>query len=66
MHSITTNDGRFYDKYDKFKADFWHMSRLKISTNMSNLVFISIHSNWGKNWSMKRKTSVMGVTTPLR
>ena len=21
MHSITTNDGRFYDKYDKLKID---------------------------------------------
>ena len=24
------------------------------------------HSNWGKNWSMKKKkTSVIGVTKPL-
>ena len=21
MHSMTTNDGRFYDKYEKFKLD---------------------------------------------
>ena len=24
------------------------------------------HSNWGNNWSMNRKTSVMRVTKPLR
>ena len=46
-----------YDKYD--------MSVLKISTKRSNLGVIGIHSNWGNNWSMKRKTSVMRVTKPL-
>ena len=25
-HSMTTNDGRFYEKYDKFRPDFWHMT----------------------------------------
>ena len=58
---MTTNDGKIYDKYDK--SD---MTGLKIATNRSNLGVKGNHSNWGKNWSMKRKTSVMRVTKPLR
>ena len=27
-HSMTTNDGRFYDKYDKFRPDFRPMKNL--------------------------------------
>ena len=42
------------------------MSGLKIATKRSNLGVRGNHSNWGKNWSMKRKTSVIGVTKPLR
>ena len=40
-----------YDKYD--------ISELKIDTKRLNLGVRRSHSNWGKNWSMKRKTSVM-------
>ena len=47
-----------YDKYD--------MIGLKISTKRSNLGVRGSHSSWGKNWSMKRKTSVMRVTKQLR
>ena len=42
------------------------MKSIKISTNRSNLGFRGSHLNWGKNWNMKRKTSVMIVTKPLR
>ena len=28
MHSMTTNDGRFYDKYDKFRPNFSHMKNM--------------------------------------
>ena len=28
MHSMTTNDERFYDKYDKFIHDFLHMKNM--------------------------------------
>ena len=28
MHSMTTNDGRLYDKYDKFRPDCWHMKNM--------------------------------------
>ena len=71
MHSMTTNDGRIYGKYDKFKPSFmkyekYDMSGIKISMKRSNLVVRGSHSNWGKNCSMKRKTSVMRVTKPLR
>ena len=61
MHSMTTNDEIFYDKYEKYD-----MKGIKISTNRSNLGVIGSHSNWGKNWSMKRKTSIMIFTKPLR
>ena len=47
-----------YEKYD--------MSGLKIATKRSNLGVRGNHLNWGKNWSMKRKTSVMRVTKPLK
>ena len=47
-----------YDKYD--------MIGLKIPTNRYNFGVRGNHSNWGKNWSMKRKTSVMRVTKPLK
>ena len=63
MHSMTTNDERFYDKYDKFRLDCRHdksdMARLKIATKRSNLGVRGNHLNWGKNWSMKRKISVI-------
>ena len=42
------------------------MKRIEIDTNTSNFIFIVNHSNWGKNWRMKRKTSVMRVTKLLR
>ena len=63
---MTTNDGRFYDKYDKFRPEKYDMKGLKIGTNRLNFGVRGNHSNWGKNWSMKRKTSVMRVTKPLR
>ena len=44
----------------------YEMLGLKIATKRSNLGVRGSHSNWGKNWSMKRKTSVMRVTKPLR
>ena len=70
MHSMTTNDERLYEKYEKFIPDCRHekfdIIGIQITTNRSNLGIIGIHSNWGKNWSMKRKTSVMRVTKPLR
>ena len=70
MHSMTTNDERFYDKYDKYKPGCTHdksnMTELKITTKRSNLGVRGSYSNWEKNWSMKRKTSVMRVTKPLR
>ena len=70
MHSMTTNDERFYDKYEKFRPDCRHekydMTRLKIATKRSYLGFIGSRLNWGKNWNMKRKTSVMSVTKPIR
>ena len=47
-----------YYKYD--------MTGIKISTNCSNFIVRGNHSNWGENWSIKRKTSVIGVTKPLR
>ena len=69
MHSMITNDGRFYDKYKKFIPDCRHekydTTRIKIATKRSNLGVIGSHSNWGKNWSMKRKINVMRVTKPL-
>ena len=70
MHSMTTNDGRFSDKYDKFRHDCSHMKKydmtgIQIATKRSNFGVIGSHSNWEKNWSMKRKTSVMRVTKPL-
>ena len=72
MHSMTTNDGSFYDKYDKFRPDClltydkYDMPWLKIATKRSNLGVVGSYSNWGHNWSMKRKTSVMRVIKPLR
>ena len=70
MHSMTTNDERFYDKYEKFRPDCRHekygIIGIKISTKRLNSGVIGSHSNWGKNWSMKRKTSAMRVTKPLR
>ena len=60
MQSMTTNDERFYVKYEKFRLDCKHM------TNLSNLGVRGSHSSWGKNWSMKRKTSVMRVAKPLK
>ena len=42
------------------------MLGLKIGTKRSNSGVIGSHSNWGKDWSMKNKTSVMRVTKPLR
>ena len=47
-----------YDKYD--------MPELKIDSKRLNLGVRGSHSNWGKNWSTKKKTSVIGVTKPLR
>ena len=44
----------------------YDMSGQKIATEWSNFGFIGSHLNWGNNWSMKRKTSVMRVTKPLR
>ena len=59
MHSMTTNDERFYDKYNKFRPNSRHdksdMTGLKIATKRSNLGVRGNHSNWGKNWKMKRK-----------
>ena len=28
MHSMTTNDERLYDKYDKFRPDYKHITNL--------------------------------------
>ena len=28
MHHMTTNDGRFYGKYEKFRPDCWHMTNI--------------------------------------
>ena len=42
------------------------MTGIKIFTKRSNLGVRGNHLNWGKNSSMKRKTSVMRVTKPLR
>ena len=47
-----------YEKYD--------MTGIKIATKRSNLgVRGRSHLNWGNNWSMKKKTSVMRATKPL-
>ena len=63
-----------YEKYDKSIPDYkpitnqlqiWH-ERFKIATHRSHFGVVGIHSIWEKNWSMKRKTSVIGVTKPLR
>ena len=43
-----------------------YMSGIKIATDRSNFGVRGNHLNWGKNWSMKRNTSVMRVTKPLR
>ena len=43
-----------------------YMTGIKISTKRSNFGVRVSHLNWGNNWSMKRKTSVMRVTKPLR
>ena len=70
MHSMTTNDERFYEKYDKYIPDCRHekfdMTEIQISTKRYNLGVRGSHSNWGNIWSMKRKTSAMRVTKPLR
>ena len=47
-----------YYKYD--------MTGLKIATKRAHLGVIGSHSNWGKNWSMRKRTSVIGVIKPLR
>ena len=47
-----------YEKYD--------MKGIQISTKISNFGVIGSHSNWENNWSMKRNTSVMRVTKPLK
>ena len=47
-----------YENYD--------MIGLKIATKRSNLGVRGNHSNWGNYWSTKKKTSVIGVTKPLR
>ena len=39
---------------------------IKIDTKREHLGVIGNHSNWEKNWSMKEKTSVIGVTKALR
>ena len=28
MHSMTTNDWIFYEKYEKFRPDCWNMTKL--------------------------------------
>ena len=28
MHSMTTNDGIFYEKYEKFRSDYSHMTNI--------------------------------------
>ena len=28
MHSMATNDGRFYEKYEKFRLHFWNMKNM--------------------------------------
>ena len=43
-----------------------NMTGINIDTKRSNLGLVGNHYNLGKNWSMKRKTSVMRVTKPLR
>ena len=48
------------------KYEIYDMLELKIATKRVHLGVIGIHSNLGKNWSMKEKTSVIGVTKPLR
>ena len=59
MTSIENSD--LIAEYEKYYTTW-----IKISTKRSNFGVRGIHSNWGKNWSMKRKTSVMRVTKPLR
>ena len=62
MQSMTTNDERFYDKYEKFRTYFIpmkNMTWLKIATKRAHLGVRGNHSNWLKNWSMKKKTSVI-------
>ena len=41
-------------EYDKY-----YMTWIKISTKMSNFGVRGSHLNWGKNWSMKRKTNII-------
>ena len=28
MHPMTTNNGRFYDKYEKLRLDWWNMTNM--------------------------------------
>ena len=52
------NSDLIYKKYD--------IIGIKIATKRFNLGGRGSHSNWGKNWIMKRETTVMRVTKPLR